>query len=181
MMDEAFVRPVAPLRSAWGKRGERVQVPLLTRSPCRTAFCAMNVESGDAVLMSANRWRQFEYQDFLRLIRWKWRGWNIVLFLDRGTPHTAEESLLVAQDLDIELRWLPVACPQLNPVENLWGAMKGRQCLANWPEPLSADQAIDIGLSWLASLKPRQILEKSGALSPNFWLRNLILKRKKLL
>jgi hypothetical protein len=37
------------------------------------------------------------------MIRSHWRGWNIVLFEDRGSPHTAEASLELAFSLGIEL------------------------------------------------------------------------------
>jgi hypothetical protein len=36
-------------------------------------------------------------------------GLEIVLFLDRGSHHTAKRSLKLARELGIELRWLPVA------------------------------------------------------------------------
>lgn len=176
-MDECFVRSPAPLRACWAKRGETVQVPKMEAGGCWTVFCAMNLATGAAELRTINRWTGLEFQDFLRQIRSRWRGWRIVLFLDRGSPHTCAESLFAAQDLGIELRWLPVACPELNPVEGLWGAMKGIECLANRPEPMTAREAADAGADWLCSLSPDQILQKSGARSPNFWLRDLVQAR----
>jgi DDE superfamily endonuclease len=72
------------------------------------------------------------HQEHLRHLRSQWRGWNIVLFLDRGSPHTAKRSRKLARELGIELRWLPVACPELNPVESIWRHLKGT-ALANRP------------------------------------------------
>src|SRR5205823_11330930 len=53
-------------------------------------------------------------------------GWNIVLFLDRGSPHTAKASRALAADLGVELRFLPTACPELNQVAGPWRPAKGR-------------------------------------------------------
>lgn len=50
----------------------------------------------------------------------------IVLFEDRGTPHTAEESREVAAALGIEVRLLPRATPELNAMDHLWRQVKGR-------------------------------------------------------
>ena len=49
----------------------------------------------------------------------------MVLFLDRGSPHRAHESQELAKALNIQLRWLPVATPELNAMENLWREGKG--------------------------------------------------------
>jgi hypothetical protein len=35
------------------------------------------------------------------MIRSLWRGWNIVLFLDRASSHKAEESIFLAEELGI--------------------------------------------------------------------------------
>src|SRR4029077_1150054 len=51
---------------------------------------------------------------------------NLVLFVDRGSPHTARRSRELAAELGVELRFLPTACPELNPVEGLWRHVKGR-------------------------------------------------------
>jgi hypothetical protein len=55
---------------------------------------------------------QETHQSFLQLIRAYWRGWNIVLFEDRGSPHTAANSLALAQEVGIEVRLLPRATPE---------------------------------------------------------------------
>ncbi len=50
-------------------------------------------------------------------------------FEDRGTPHTAEESLEVAIELGIEVRLLPRATPELNAMDHLWRHIKVVLCL----------------------------------------------------
>jgi hypothetical protein len=63
-------------------------------------------------------WTQAEHQHFLNLIRGHWRGWNIVLFEDRASQHTAPGSLWMAGACAIEVRLLPRATPELNAMEN---------------------------------------------------------------
>ena len=56
-------------------------------------------------------WTHITHQDFLQVIRRHWRGWQIVLFEDRGTPHTAEDSREYAASLGIQVRFLPEQHP----------------------------------------------------------------------
>ena len=86
------------------------------------------------LLHSVGVWNQDEFQKVLRQIRRTWRGWRIVLFLDRGSPHRAKGSMCLASELGIETRWLPVARPELNPVDHLWRHVK-QDVLTNEPTP----------------------------------------------
>jgi DDE superfamily endonuclease len=102
------------------------------------------------------------------MVRSQWRGWHIVLFEDRGAPHTAEESREVAAALHIELRLLPVATPELNAMDHLWRHVKG--CgLAN-RATVSIDTSADMACQYLLALSPRERLRKAGVLSGHFWL-----------
>jgi transposase len=97
-----------------------------------------------------------------------WRGWRIVLLVDRGSPHTAKASRALAKELGIELRLLPTACPELNPLEGLWRHAKGR-VLANEPMPdLSASLARVC--EELLMMSNTERLRLAGVLSGNFWL-----------
>ncbi|MFL6546549.1 MAG: hypothetical protein ACJ8LM_15415, partial [Candidatus Udaeobacter sp.] len=63
----------------------------------------INIHSGEVALLITKEWVQETHQYFLSMIRSHWRGGNIVLFEDRGSPHTAEASLELAFSLGIEL------------------------------------------------------------------------------
>ena len=80
-------------------------------------YGTLDIKTGALCLDQTQKWNQDSFQEHLRHLKAQWRGWNIVLFLDRGSPHTAKRSRKLAQELGIELRWLPVACPELNPTE----------------------------------------------------------------
>jgi transposase len=104
----------------------------------------------------------------LSMIRSHWRGWHIVLFEDRGSPHTAGESLRLAGELHIKLRFLPKATPELNAMDHLWRHVKGRG-LANRATQ-SIDESADSACRYILDMSRRERLRKAGVLSGNFWL-----------
>jgi DDE superfamily endonuclease len=101
-------------------------------------------------------------------VKAQWRDWNIVQFLDWGSPHRAKRSLKLARELGIELRWLLVACPELNPVEGLWRHLKGIG-RANRPT-LWMEELMERACGYIQSLSPVERLRQAGVLSGNFWL-----------
>jgi transposase len=111
---------------------------------------------------------QAVHQLFLEMIRAHWRGWHIVLFEDRGSPHTADTSLEVAQGLGMEIRFLPVATPELNAMDQLWRRTKG-QALAD-RATRSIDESADQACQHILTLSRRERLRQAGVLSGNFWL-----------
>jgi transposase len=76
--------------------------------------------------------------------------------------------LKLAKELGIELRWLPVACPELNPVEGLGPHLKGTS-LANWPT-LWMEELMERACRYIQCLSPVERLRKARVLSGNFWL-----------
>lgn len=131
-------------------------------------YGAMSVGTGAACLDRAGRWNQYSFQAHLRHVRSVWRGWRVVLFVDRGSPHTATASRALAEELGIELRFLPTACPELNPLEGLWRHVKGR-VLANEPTP-DLDEALSRACESIVNMTATQRLQTAGVLSGNFWL-----------
>jgi transposase len=131
-------------------------------------YGALNPKTGAICLDQALRWNQESFQEHLRHLRRQWCGWRIVLFLDRGSPHTAKGSRRLAKELGIELRWLPVACPELNPLEGFWRHLKG-DGLAN-EATLWSEEYMGRAFRYIESLSPLELLGKAGVLSGNFWL-----------
>jgi hypothetical protein len=80
----------------------------------------MNVVTGHHLFMNTPRQRSLEFQEFLRLVRSPYRGWRLAMLLDEDSSHTARASQALATNLGIELQWLPVRAPELNPMESLW-------------------------------------------------------------
>lgn len=174
-MDETILTERPPLRKAWARGGKQALVPITGNRDKRVLYGALNIKTGSMLLSDAPVWNQDEFQIFLLMIDQLWRGWHIVLFLDRGSPHLADLSLDLAAELHMELRWLPKACPQLNPMDHLWRHLKN-EVLPN--ESIPIDEMVARSYDYFSNLTPKEILIKAGVLSLKFWLSNAIRKHK---
>jgi DDE superfamily endonuclease len=166
--DATILTETPPLRACWSPAGEQAEVPVTGNRGRTVLYGALNPATGKLWLDEAGKWDQRSFQEHLRSVRSVWRGWHVVLFLDRGTPHTAAASRELAAALGIEPRFLPTACPELNPVEGLWRHAKGR-VLANEPTPDLAD-GLGRVCDELFMMSPAERLKLAGVLSGNFWL-----------
>jgi transposase len=168
MLDETIITETPPLYACYGHIGEQVCVPITGNHARRILHGVLNVQNGEVLLLITEEWVQETHQAFLIMIRSHWRGWNIVLFEDRGSPHTAGESLRLAGELHIKLRFLPKATPELNAMDHLWRHVKGRG-LANRATQ-SIDESADSACRYILDMSRRERLRRAGVLSGNFWL-----------
>jgi transposase len=168
MLDETIITETPPLYACYGHIGEQVCVPITGNHARRILHGVLNVQNGEVLLLITEEWVQETHQAFLIMIRSHWRGWNIVLFEDRGSPHTAGESLCLAGELHIKLRFLPKATPELNAMDHLWRHVKGRG-LANRATQ-SIDESADSACRYILDMSRRERLRRAGVLSGNFWL-----------
>ena len=167
-MDETILTSTPPLRAKWTRKGTQAVVPILGDHQRRILYGTMSLRGG-LLLHDTPECNQEEFQIHLHMIRSLWRGWTLVLFLDRASSHTAEESRGLAQDLGIQLRWLPVACPKLNPMDHLWRHIKG-DVMANTPCN-SLDKGVAQIYQYLQDIGSAGWMRKAGLLSGKFWLR----------
>ena len=143
-------------------------MPITGSRAKRLIHGALNVKTGELLLLITEVWDEVTHQFFLEMIRQHWRGWQIILFEDRGTPHTAEDSLALAKTLGIQVRLLPRACPELNARDHLFRFVKSRG-VANQPTR-SIDESAMAACRSLYRLSRHERLTKAGVLSSNFWL-----------
>ncbi len=167
--DETDVMLFAPLRAAWARRGQQARVWLSGRNARRVIFGTLNLRTGHRVLLSHPRQRAQDFSAFLRELRRRHRDRPLALLLDGDSSHTARASQQLAARLHIRLLWLPIRCPELNPMEHLWRAAKQNVCANR--QDVSIDLAVLRVLRYLRRLTPREALRKAGVLSPQFWLR----------
>lgn len=133
-------------------------------------FGVVNPRTGHRLVFRRFRYRQADFQAFLRDLRHHYPGRPIWLFLDRAPAHDAARSRELAARLGIELVWLPKQCSELNAIEHLWKELK-RLLAANRPFRTIDDEA-DYAARWFLGLSPRQALRKAGVLAENFWLKD---------
>jgi hypothetical protein len=168
MLDETIVTETPPLYCCYGHIGEQVCVPITGNRSKRFLHGAINVRTGDVTLLITEQWIKETHQAFLSMVRSHWRGWNIVLFEDRASQHTAPESRGWADDLGIEVRLLPKATPELNAMDHLWRHTK-REALGDRQTVTIDGSALD-ACRYILDLRPRERLRKAGVLSGDFWL-----------
>jgi transposase len=168
MLDETIITETPPLGYAYGRIGRQISVPITGNRSKRILHGVINIRSGDLDLLISWEWNGQSHMHFLEQIRAKWRGWHIILFEDRGSPHTAEESVELAKSLNIELRFLPRATPELNAMDHLWKFVK-KETLAS-RSTLSINQSALCACSYLIDMSPEERLQKAGVYSGHFWL-----------
>jgi DDE superfamily endonuclease len=168
MLDETIITATPPLTSCSGHLGQQVRIPITGNRAKRVLHGARNVRTGASALLITDHWDQDTQQYVLTMIRAQGRGWHIVLFEDRGAPHTAEESRALAAALHIEIRLLPVATPALHAMDHLW--RHGKSWGLAHRTTVSIDTSAAIACQYLLDLSPRERLRKAGVLSGHFWL-----------
>jgi len=169
MLDETIITETPPLYARYGKVGQQAELPITGNRAKRILHGVINVKTGDVLLAITPEWDAETQQAFLRMVRHPWRGWHMVLFEDKGAPHTAGESRQLTRELNIEVRWLPRATPELNAMDQLWKHVK-RDALANRPTR-SIEASADAACRHILQMRGQERLRRAGVLSGNFWLR----------
>jgi transposase len=168
MLDETIVTETPPLYCCYGHVGQQVRVPITGNRAKRILHGAIDVATGAVALLITEEWTKETHQGFLSIVRSRWRGWNIVLFEDRATQHTAPESRDWAGESGIEVRLLPKATPELNAMDHLWRHTK-REALGDRETETIMKSALD-ACQYILEMSPRERLRKAGVLSGKFWL-----------
>jgi hypothetical protein len=172
--DETDLLLFPPLRSCWALRGQPAVVRLCGWNARRVIFGTMNLCTGSRLFLSREHAQADDFLDFLDLIHDRYRGWHVVLVLDEDPSHTAEESLGWADEYDIDLLWLPKRCPELNPLDTLWG--QGKDRISANRQDATIDDQVDRFLVHLQSLSGAEALRTTGVLSGHFWLKHALSK-----
>jgi hypothetical protein len=159
-----------PLRAGWAKRGEPAKVLLSGWNARRVVFGAMNLRTGTRLFLARPRGRSADFQEFLKVVRSAYRGWQVALLLDENPSHTAAASLKAAADMT--LLWLPKRSPELNPMDTLWGQAK--DAVSANRQYAAIDEQVERFLAFLRRMPNDRALETSGLRSENFWLTDVL-------
>jgi hypothetical protein len=167
--DETDLRLFPPLRAGWARRGEQAPVPITGGNAKRVLFGVINIETGGRLFLARRQGRGVDFEDFLEEVRGHYRGRHVALLLDEDSSHTAEDSQDTADDLGIELLWLPTRSPHLNPMDHLW--RHGKERMSGNHQYASIDEQVERFIGYLSGLSRYEALKKAGIFSKDFWLR----------
>ena len=132
----------------------------------------MNLRTGRRLLLPREHQRAGDFQAFLRVVHYYYRGWHVALLGDEDPCHTATGSVELADWYDIELLWLPKRSPQLNPMDTLWG--QGKDVISADKQYATIDEQVDRFVAYLESLSAREALHTAGVYSTDFRLRSVL-------
>src|SRR5438445_13695782 len=110
--DETDLLLFPPLRAAWGRRGQPLEVPISGINARRVVFGTINLATGHRLLLARKRQRSEDFRTFLSVVARHYRGRPVALLLDEDPSHTAKASQELAAELGIRLIWLPKRCPK---------------------------------------------------------------------
>ena len=144
-------------------------MPISGGNAKRVLFGAINIETGSRLFLACRQKRGVVFEDFLEEVRYYYRGRHVALLVDEDSSHTAEDSQDTADELGIELLWLPKRSPHLNPMDHLWRHGKGVMSANH--QYASIDAQVDWFIAYLSNLSAYEALKKAGILSEDFWLK----------
>jgi hypothetical protein len=116
--------------------------------------------------------RAADFQAFLREVHSCYRGWHVALLLDEDPSHKAKGSVQLAEGFDMDLLWLPKRCPQLNPMDTLWG--QGKDVISADKQYATIDEQVERFLDHLEGLSDWDALHTAGVYAHDFWLRSVL-------
>ncbi len=167
--DETTLREFPPLRCLWSKKGEQAQVVISGKNARRVIVGAINIATGKLVRVVRERGRGEDVAEGIRALGEPEPGVPRLLVLDNAPPHQTHAARDVASELKIQVVKLPFRSPELNPIEDLWRALK-RVIAANRVYS-NVDELAERATSYLDSLSNDDVLRLSGLRSSKFhWL-----------
>jgi hypothetical protein len=172
--DETDLLLFPPLRAGWAREGEPAKVLLTGRNERRVVFGSMDLRTGRRVFVAREHGRSPDFQVLLESVRGQQGERPVAMLLDEDPCHTAKASVSLAEELDIQLVWLPKRAPELNPMDTLWGHAKDH--ISANRQYKTIDEQVERFVGYLESLTDHKALRLAGVLSHRFWLRSALSK-----
>lgn len=167
--DESTLREFPPLRAAWARVGQQVEVTISGRNARRVLHGLLNVLTGERVCLARERGRGEDCAAVLAELGGRWPDGPHLVVWDNAPPHHTRVVRQVAEAAEIQLAWLPFRSPELNPCEDLWRHLKATVA-ANRCYP-DVEELGQRALAWLTSLTNEDALRLTGLHSSKFaWL-----------
>jgi len=119
----------------WGKKSERIEVPIKNERERQTYFGCANLANGEAMVKKYSTGNGENAVLFLKEVLKKYQGKQVILLWDKATYHTGNAVKMFLKELNdglekkdwrLRLELLPVAAPEENPMETIWLKAKNR-------------------------------------------------------
>lgn len=132
--DEARFGRLPVLRDAWCPHGERPLVRAAVQREYKYIYGAVSPFDGDVDWMEADMMNTENMNRFYRQISETYPDDYILVVFDGASSHKSKGTELPH---NIQLLVLPPYCPELNPVECLWGYLRRTACGNRYFDKLS--------------------------------------------
>lgn len=119
--DAAWPQPTDNSQRVWGVTQPRIERKLLRLDRPAIGGYLLN---GESIVSFPEDQSKESICGVFEQLRQKNPGKRILLVLDNFSAHTCEYTRKRATQLGIDLVFLPVASPHLNPIEQVWRALK---------------------------------------------------------
>jgi transposase len=130
-------------------------------------FGVHHVETGYRLFLERRRPRGEDIRAFLYVVRRHHPGLPIPMALDKVSSHKGGASRALAEELGIELLWLPKRSPRRNPADHLWRHGTEDKCANH--QYRSIEEQVRAFMEYLYGLGPTEALLRAGAFSDDSW------------
>jgi transposase len=161
-LDECDLQLLPVVRSCWMK-GPRLRVPTPGTNAKRAFFGALDAVSGQLHWIDYDRKLAVSFVAFLTQLAAAYPEQRLSLAMDNVRMHSAKVvQRWLAANPRVEVLWLPkYAAHEVNPIERIWGLMKG----AVAANRLAGNLAVLVGAAnrFFAELEPHPVVLSAAA------------------
>lgn len=123
--DEASLYLQASLMRVWGVQGQTPVVRVDTGRSCTHFYGVLDLLTGQEVTLRSKIMTGEVSALFLNRLLLAYPGVPLLLLWDRATWHKGAEIRAVLEaNPRLEILWFPPGCPELNPQEQVWKAVR---------------------------------------------------------
>jgi len=146
----------------WHWLGHQARVPTPWTNASRVVFTALNIRTGDWDHLVRDRMFKGDFFAFLEHLLESCPSSPIILIVDNFSSHTAQAVQdWLADHSRLRLYYLPKYCSHLNPVEPIWGRLKGKIAANRLYGSISA--LLEVAHTLLAEMTPETALVWAAA------------------
>ena len=123
--DEAWVYAQTAPNRVWSPVGQAPQVWVSSQRDCLAFYGALNLRTGQEHAIMTDKMNQRTSATFLEHLLTLYPDQQMLLICDNASWHNgAPLAQVLEQHPRLQLTFLPVACPELNPQEHVWASVR---------------------------------------------------------